>query len=204
MSHSAGDPFVVREADAAEVDDAYDDEDEAPEGPRTREAALLDIRRLKQPLIGLLPVPPAWAAIYQHRPEDLLDPCINVSVATAQLSAYERRCARRRDPRSCALHAYAQEVDALMFEFEVLDALASDNPPRRAPVMVETPEILGANPMVSGSPSRSDGRGMFVFTEPLPAPAPETDAKAPSEPKASRPPQPSPNPARNLPAKATR
>jgi len=206
MSHSAGDPYVVKEADVNEVgfddDDYAYEQDDTPEAPRTRQEALADIRRLKQPLIGLLPVPPAWAAIYQHTPEDLLDPCTNVSVATAQLSLYERKCAHRRDPRGCALHAYAQEADAMMFEFDVLDTLAWDNLPRSAPVAVETPEILGANPMVSGTPSRGDVRGMFVFTEPVPPPAAPaeaaSDTQAHSEPKPSHPLQPTTQPSHEV------
>jgi hypothetical protein len=197
MHHSGGDPFVVREADAAEVaDDEYGDAGDAQARARTRDAALADMRRFERPLIGLMPVPPAWAAIYERRPEDLLDPCTNIAVATAQLSAYERRCAGRRDPRSCALHAYAQEIDALLFELEVLDALAQDNPPRTAPAVIDTSTIVGADPLVSGTPSRGDIGGMFVFTTPAPAAEPQPTAK-PNVTKTS-------NSAGKQPAKATR
>jgi hypothetical protein len=174
MSHSGGDPYTVRSADVELAsDDDADESTDVPGAARTREAALADIKRLRQPLIGLLPVPPEWAAIYQFRPEDLLDACINVSVATAQLSAYERRCAKRRDARSCALHAYAQEADALLLEFEVLDALGSDSPQRVAPVKIDTPDVLGADPLVTATPTRNEIGGMFVFTEPVQAPASE-------------------------------
>ena len=201
MHHSGGDPFVVREADAAEVaDDEYDDDGDAQARARTREAALADMRRFERPLIGLMPVPPAWAAIYERRPEDLLDPCTNIAVATAQLSAYERRCAGRRDPRSCALHAYAQEIEALLFELEVLDALAQDNPPRTAPAVIETSTIVGADPLVSGTPSRGDIGGMFVFTTPVPVPVPAPEPQPAPKPSATN----ASKPAGKQPAKATR
>jgi hypothetical protein len=156
MSFSHGEPYTVRAA--VDATDAMLDAaalDGVETAPHTREAALSDMRRIKQPLIGLLPVPPEWAAMYQATPEELLDPCVNVSVATAQLSLYERQCAGRgRKARSCALHAYSEAAGIPFFEFAVLESLREQHlPSNSAPVLVESNDVLGASLLVDDAPS---------------------------------------------------
>jgi hypothetical protein len=67
-------------------------------------------------------VPVAWAATFGREPHELFDPCINVSIGSAMLSAYDYACAHAttrvragkpvgpRARRTCILHRYAEAV----------------------------------------------------------------------------------------------
>jgi hypothetical protein len=76
-------------------------------------------------LVGLLPVPRTWAAMYQQQEESLLDPCTNVSIASAQLSEFEESCARQGDPTECALQRYADAAGAPLLVEAVHEAIAA-------------------------------------------------------------------------------
>jgi hypothetical protein len=171
MTYSQGEPYTVRGAAAVgdvPLEDAALNSDEEP--TRTRETARADMRRFKHPVVGLLPVPVAWAARYQHAPEDLLDACTGVSIATAQLSEFERACAGRgRSTRQCALHAYVEAADIPLFELAVLDALRGQHFAEGASaVEVVTDEILGAGLFVSDAPVERVGAAdrVLVSVEP--------------------------------------
>ena len=115
-SNSHGNPFFV-------VDPTVDpSEDPRPE-PRSAAEALerAEEVRSKQavPLLGLLEVPPPWLAAFGRSLADGFDPCTNVAVGTAYLSAFDRECnrewpARRRraspERRACVLHRYADAL----------------------------------------------------------------------------------------------
>lgn len=192
LTYSQGEPFTVQSA--ADVGDVPLDDTELPadeEAPRTRETARAEMRRLKHPVVGLLPVPVEWASRYQHTPEDLLDACAGVSVATAQLSEYERACVgHRRGARECALHAYVEAAGIPLFELAVLDALRGQHLPSNAgAVAVDTEEILGAGLFAPDGPAdrvRGANR-MLVSVDPPPAQPPPPPAPATAPAKKSEP-----------------
>lgn len=185
MAFSHGDRFTVRAA--AEVGDVelsdLSEDDDAPTTARTKEVALADLKRVVDPVVGLLPVPVAWAALYQATPADLLDACINVSIATAQLSEFERACAARgRRARSCALHAYVAAAEIPLFEMAAQDALREHAIPSAGPSVIESEAVYGASVFAgTGTPSRTRGADrVFVHTSSEPAapkqPAPKESA----------------------------
>jgi hypothetical protein len=90
----------------------------------TYEAAVAQLRDATahglRPLLGLMQVPPEWAELFGRAPEDLFDPCVNVSIGTAMLSAFDYECrrAKTRAPptalspprRTCVARRYALAV----------------------------------------------------------------------------------------------
>ena len=150
LTFSRGEPYTVRSAlDAVEVVPLRDPAVAGENGERTVEAALAEMHRIKEPFVGLLPVPVAWASLYEFQPKDLLDPCINVSVATAQLAEHEHRCGRRARARECALRAYAEAARMPLLEVAVLDTIREQHLPTSAKaVVVETDAILGSEVFV--------------------------------------------------------
>jgi hypothetical protein len=63
-------------------------------------------------LVGVMQVPAGWAGRFGRPPEDLLDPCVNVSIGTAMLSEYDLACrksagASPASRRACVLGRYA-------------------------------------------------------------------------------------------------
>jgi hypothetical protein len=90
----------------------------------TYEAAVAQLRDATahglRPLLGLMQVPPDWADMFGRAPEDLFDPCVNVSIGTAMLSAFDYECrrAKTRSPptapsptrRTCVARRYAVAV----------------------------------------------------------------------------------------------
>jgi hypothetical protein len=179
LTYSKGEPYTVRAAtDVGRVplDDAKLLGD--AEAPRTRDTARAEMRQLKHPIVGLLPVPVEWAARYQHTSEDLLDACAGVSVATAQLSEFERACAgRRRGARSCALHAYVEAAGIPLFELAVRDALRAQRFPSTVAVVVETDEILGADLFVPDAPAGQVNNADRVLVPADPPPEPKKESE---------------------------
>ncbi len=95
--------------------------------PRTPDAAITQLNDLLaqgvEPLVGVMQVPVAWAATFGRKPDDLFDPCINITVGSAMLSAYDYDCAHLKAsvplPKStgapharrlCVLHRYAEAI----------------------------------------------------------------------------------------------
>lgn len=149
-SFSHGEPYTVRAREDvlnAPFDDAATDDTGAPAAsdPHTKRDALAQMRRLARahPLVGLFPVPLTWARLYHVRHEDLLDPCINVSIATARLSEFEAECTGR-ESRGCALRKYVEAAGIEPFEDAVLEMLRELDLPPGPGALVETEEVLSA------------------------------------------------------------
>ncbi len=96
---------------------------EAPPEPRSTTQALARAQEVLSkratPLLGLLDVPPGWLSAFGRTLEDGFDPCVNVAVGTAYLSAFDDECARTchvRSPahnparRDCVLRRYAEAI----------------------------------------------------------------------------------------------
>ncbi|HLK40938.1 MAG TPA: hypothetical protein VKU41_29510, partial [Polyangiaceae bacterium] len=66
--------------------------------PRDRETALAKLEELTgrgdRPLLGLMQVPVAWASFFGREPQELFDPCVNLSIGSAMLSEFDYACAR--------------------------------------------------------------------------------------------------------------
>lgn len=88
--------------------------------PRSIDAALSEIARIADaggtPVVGLLPVRLEWAAAFGKTPAQILEPCTNVAVASAQVSAFDYEC-RSEGPRAtsparraCTLNRYGSSV----------------------------------------------------------------------------------------------
>jgi hypothetical protein len=138
------------------------DTDAASSAPQTLDAAVAQLREVTahggEPLLGLMQAPVAWASAFGRSPEDLFDPCINVSIGSAMLSAFDYACARsagagapKTTPapgfasrRGCALRRYAQAIQ--MPELTTVVALtlryqrATPAPVSDAPIFALAPE----------------------------------------------------------------
>jgi hypothetical protein len=104
------------------------DTESASTAPQTLDAAVAQLREVTaqggEPLLGLMQVPVVWASAFGRNPEDLFDPCVNVSIGSAMLSGFDYACARsggagapKTPPasgfasrRGCALRRYAQAI----------------------------------------------------------------------------------------------
>lgn len=88
---SHGNPYAVIDAHPDPTSGA-----EPPDGPvglEAARAAVADVERAGGvPLVGLMPVPAAWAGRFGRAPEELFDGCVNLSIATAMLSSFEQAC----------------------------------------------------------------------------------------------------------------
>ena len=126
-SSSQNNPYAV-------VDPAADYDAETQTPPRTLDAALGRAEQVRQaggvPLFGLMQIPARWAEAFGRQERDLFDPCINISIGTAMLSAFEHECrpkagrARGTSPargvqtatyRSCTLRRYGEAIGAADF-----------------------------------------------------------------------------------------
>jgi hypothetical protein len=70
-------------------------------------------------LVGLMQIPVAWASTFGREPQDLFDPCINLSIGSAMLSEFDYWCARAKasqsnqlvaSRRACVLPRYAEAI----------------------------------------------------------------------------------------------
>jgi hypothetical protein len=80
--------------------------------PQTLDAATAQLSEITahggRPLAGLMQVPVTWASTFGREPQELFDPCINISIGTAMLSEFDYACARASstaDPRSMSSFA---------------------------------------------------------------------------------------------------
>jgi hypothetical protein len=91
--------------------------------PETLEAAVAQLREVTthggRPLVGLMQVPVVWASTFGREPQDLFDPCINLSIGSAMLSEFDYACARAKVSqssqlvaarRACVLPRYAEAI----------------------------------------------------------------------------------------------
>lgn len=173
LSFSEGNPFMVKDAAEIETPPLYDpfevsgDTEGAVQLPRTREAALAKLERLRAahraPVIGLLPVPPSWATNFRRTPRQLLEPCVNLSIGSAMIAQFEYECGRKAG-RECVLERYAQAAGIDGFDVDVLDAIRADGHPEGEAVVLESEEVF-SNPIhASANSDRDWGADRIFFT----------------------------------------
>lgn len=205
LSFSGGQPYTVRTLEELTAADVADDEALSTETEALRDRALTRpqaVAKLQslvaEPVVGepadavvvgLLPVPPAWAAVYQQPVAALLDPCVNVSIASAQLSEFEFEC-RRAPPeqrRPCAIEHYAKAIGEPIFADDVLDFIdrqgVSTSP--AAQVDVTTEAMLASTVFAEPKPELGHGAArawgadkLFVPGPPTPEPSAASSATA--------------------------
>jgi hypothetical protein len=125
--------------------------------PETLETAAAQLREITthggRALVGLMQIPVAWASTFGRAPQDLFDPCINLSIGSAMLSEFDYACARTKVSqssqlvaarRACVLPRYAEAIR--MPELVTVAILGIRN--HRAPLPSDVPIF----------PSMSDGR----------------------------------------------
>jgi hypothetical protein len=192
FSFSAGNPYVVRDASSAvPVQGAAPDVSVespptpfVPVDPKTEAEGIAALHRVEEqrgvPLIGLLPTPPTWAAMFGRKPGELLNACINVSIATARLSEFEYECGHA--DRTCVLRRYAAAVGMPSFEAQVAREIKARKMPNASRAVIDTDTWLDA-PIVAasaGDVTRDWGSDRIFFpgvTPPAAAdkqPAPQT------------------------------
>jgi hypothetical protein len=172
MSFSQGNPYTVKDATEVAAAPLYGTEiapdasdDRASATPRTREEAVAALKRFKadgpQPLIGLLPVPAVWAGQFQRKPTDLLDACVNVSIASAMVSEFEEACGPKAG-RACVLQRYAKAAGIEMFAQDVLELIRTQGLPKTGAAVVETDDVFDA-PVFADDPKRDWGADKIFF-----------------------------------------
>lgn len=153
-AHSRGNPYVVTNVKL----DVLDHQDELASAPTSLPVARASMMRVLEgggePIIGLLPVRPAWAGEFGKTTNELFDPCTNVAIASAKVSEFDHRCRRKAtrssasSRRACTLEHYGASVGFPALRVVVLAALDGSVP---------WPEVrtLPA-PSPAAIPSRSD------------------------------------------------
>jgi hypothetical protein len=107
-------PFAVL---TPELDAATDPQ------PHTLDAAVAQLKAAAadggEPRLGLMQVPAPWASAFGRKPQDLFEPCINISIGTAMLSEFDYVCAKSKPTqapaaaaarRACTLRLYAEAI----------------------------------------------------------------------------------------------
>ncbi len=148
-AHSRGNPYVVTNVKL----DVLVDQDEPALAPTSLPAARALMTRVLQaggdPIIGLLPVRPAWAGEFGKTTIDLFDPCTNIAIASAKVSEFDHRCRRKAarssapSRRACTLDHYGASVGFPALRVVVLAALEGSRPwpevlilPERSPAPI--------------------------------------------------------------------
>jgi hypothetical protein len=130
IASSHGNPYAVLDANAEQgyEDIGIDEPRPAKSVIGSADEGLVEATRISAqggaPLLGLLAVPPGWAAMFQRSVRDLFDPCINIAVASAMLSNFEYECGARAS-RRCVLRKYGQAVGLRFLVDEVFAELSS-------------------------------------------------------------------------------
>ena len=144
---SQSNPYAV-------VESAPDEQPDDSTTPRSLEQAVARSAAIVTgggtPLLGLMQVPLGWGEMYGRRLEELLDPCVNVSIGTAMLSWFDRDCrdhgkqgkAKKTEVsswdsgtvkrRPCVVRKYGEATGAL--DLEVLLDLELGQKSSRSPV----------------------------------------------------------------------
>lgn len=180
MTFSQGNPFAVQDAakpgDGADYAAASGPDDDAPltlpttQAPKTREAAMAAFERITSnggaPVLGLLPVPPAWASMFRRKPAELFNACTNLSIATAMLSEYEYECGKAGRP--CILKRYAEAAGMQFFDRDVLSEIKARKMPKEADAVADTDSILDAPVFTpgAGEADRDWGPDKIFFPDP--------------------------------------
>jgi hypothetical protein len=158
MTFSQGNVLTVKDAAELANPPLYDPlvEQDAEQMPSTRDAALVKLARLRavgaSPVMGLIPVPPEWAAQFQRAMPELLDPCINISIGSAMVSQFEYECGPKA-ARACVLQRYAQAAGLEGFDGKVLATIRTNGLPAAASVVVETDEVF-STPIYEGAAAK--------------------------------------------------
>ena len=164
-----------------------------PPEPKTLEAAKARFADITakggHPLLGLLQVPPTWMTDFGRPVEDAFDPCINISIGSAMLSAMDRDCAtREKGPsksmrvvrmgrgaaplaprRACVLRKYAEATGMRDFELLIRLELGAQRHVVRGGVPTDTAVLFPDAPDRRWGPDR-----IFVSFE-APGPNPPAD-----------------------------
>jgi hypothetical protein len=140
QSNSHGRAFAV--IDAAALADPIDPHAE----PRTLQVAMARLEEIRagqgRPLLGWMQLPPEWLTMFGRELREGFDPCVNISIGTAMLSAFDYECsiaaaalpapqgrrARGRGPnvprldrRACVVRKYGEAIG--MADFAVVTTL---------------------------------------------------------------------------------
>jgi hypothetical protein len=189
VAHSHGNPYTVLDASAAVQ--AYEDlpaqEGAGPEPTITSVGdGIAAIERISAqggaPLVGLLPVPQGWAALFQRSVAELFDPCVNIAIASAMLSNFEYECGARAS-RGCAMRKYAQAVGLE----SLADAVTSELSSPRVRLLVGDAETrVQEAPIFAGRRPKTRAWGPDrIFFKPLAASGQQARGSSPA-PSASR------------------
>jgi len=205
LSFSGGQPYTVRTLEELTAGDVADEESLNTETQVQRERAMTRPQAvaklqslLAEPVagepadgvvVGLLPVPPAWAAVYQQPTAALLDPCTNVSIASAQLSEFEFECRRERPElrRQCAIEHYAKAIGEPIFAddiFDFIDRQGFTTSPT-APVDVTTEAMLASTVFAEPKPELGHGGTRDWGADKLFVPGPPTPESSAASPAAT-------------------
>jgi hypothetical protein len=140
------------------------DTEAASNAPQTLDAAVAQLREVTahggEPLLGLMQVPIAWASAFGRNPEDLFDPCINISIGSAMLSGFDYACAPVRQAhmqrssrtgtssaqplrRTCVVRKYAEAIGmpdlATVVTLDLRYLQLTLEAPNHAPIFQTTP-----------------------------------------------------------------
>jgi hypothetical protein len=118
-AYSDGNAYAVINVDFS-VLDSQDEPLSMMDAPRSREAARAEMARIVaaggEPVLGLLPVRPAWGEEFGKSTDELFQPCPNIAVASAKLSEFDYQC-RAHAPRqtgaarrACTLERYGSSL----------------------------------------------------------------------------------------------
>jgi hypothetical protein len=192
--HTA-DPELVRAITATShanphfVVDASEDAslESAPSEPKTDAEAIARVRDITarggKPLLGLLQIPPAWLTHFGRELADAFDPCVNVAIGSAMLSAFDSDCAHRKrtlrapadrpippgarglSPRRlCVVRSYADAIGEPDFEDAIALELSTPSSHRLLPAPADAP-------IFPSPPSRTWGPDCVLVPWPIAAPA---------------------------------
>jgi hypothetical protein len=132
---------------------------DVPPEPRSPSLALARAQEVQAkqaiPLLGLLSIPPAWLVAFGRSLADAFDPCTNVAIGTAYLSAFDSDCSHDtgRPPhrpvtgterRACVLRRYAEALDmpelVLVVNLELRSLRGAPPTVFEAPIFAAAPE----------------------------------------------------------------
>lgn len=154
---SAGNPFTVRSALVLEDEDELLDLDMPPQSAGEARAIVDRIVAAGgAPVVGLVPLRPAWLEDLEKPASALFDSCQAIEVATAKLSEFDFQCRHRGATfratarRACTLERYGASLGLPALGRFVLVSLA-----HMPPVPVE------ATPTSSSAPSLFRPGGIF-------------------------------------------
>jgi hypothetical protein len=167
------DPALVRAITANSHENRYFVADPAadyteldvPPEPKTEADALARVRDIAshggKPLLGLLQLPLSWLTFFGRDPAEAFDPCVNIAIGSAMLSAFDADCAKpskRHDVKTsrrpavailprrlCVIRKYAEAMGESDFEEVVALELQSPSPtsavaePTDAPIFASPP-----------------------------------------------------------------